>query len=306
MIYADYYKTLGVDKTATKKEIRSAFRKSAKECHPDTHPNDKVAEAKFKELNEAYEVLGDPDKRARYDQLGPNWNQYQNMGGQGHPGQGHKVEFGSQMFDLNFSDFFETFFGDQSGGFWDKQQQNTHDDPMSSFRQQGRGSLPPQDTTYNTDINLKEALNGALRRVRLKDGKTLEVKIPPGVREGSKIRVGDPRQNIFLLIHLQAHPRFKVDDIHLKTQLELQDYEAMLGISKTIPTLSGSIQMKIPAGSQAGQTFRIKGHGLPKLKSPKERGDLYVNLQVKIAKDLSEEEKDLIEKFKALRQGSGH
>lgn len=308
MNYTDYYKTLGVDKKASEKDIRSAFRKLAKKYHPDTHPGDDVAEKKFKEINEAYEVLGDKEKRARYDQLGANWNQYQNMGGMhgfGGGGRGHRVEFGSQIFDLNFSDFFETFFGEQAGGFWDRhqgggQQFGGYEDPMAGFRRQP----PPQDVTYNAEITLEEALNGTKRRIQ-QEGKTLEVKIPPGVKDGSKVRVGGKHQSIYLVIHLKAHPQFKVDQKNLKTTLNLMDYEALLGCSKNVKTLSSSVQMKIPAGSSSGQTFRVKGHGLPSLKNPKERGDLYVTLQVNTSKDLSDEERELIEKFQALRQSKG-
>lgn len=309
MKYTDYYATLGITKEATEQDIRRAYRRLAKDYHPDTHPGDTVAEQKFKEINEAYEVLSDKQKRARYDQLGTNWNQYQNaddiFGDFGQRPGGRKVEFGSQIFDLNFSDFFETFFGDQAGSFWDHQGTRPEPERQRNFRQQA--PPPNPDLEYTAEVSLEEALNGTKRRIQIREEilKTIEVKIPAGVKEGSKIRVGSDGGNLFLVIRLKPHPIFTPEGTSLRCSVAIHDYEALLGTTRTVPTLNGSVQMKIPAGSQAGQTFRIRGQGLPDLRQPEQRGDILASLEIKISKNLSDEERSLIERFRHLREGQG-
>lgn len=304
MKYTDYYASLGVNKDASEQEIRKAYRKLAKDYHPDTHPNDPVAEKRFKEINEAYEVLSDKDKRSRYDQLGANWQQYSDLGdifgGQGrHHSRG---ESGSRIFDLNFSDFFETFFGEQANAFWDQRGPHSHDAGGGfggQFRQQRQA---PQEIQYSAEISLEEALQGTKRRIQIREEtlRTIEVKIPPGVKDGSKVRVSSG--NLQLLIRIKPHPVFSVDGNSLRCSLSVLEYEALLGCTKTVPTLSGSVQMKIPPGSQAGQTFRIRGQGLPDLKNPTLRGDILATLEIKVSKNLKDEERELIERFKALRE----
>lgn len=308
MNYSDYYAVLGVDKTASENDIRKAYRRLAKQYHPDTHPGDKAADKKFKEINEAYEVLGDKDKRARYDQLGANWQQYEDLGsmfsGFGQGGRrGRRVEFGSQAFDLNFSDFFETFFGDNSNSFWDK---HTHSQPRHEGRhwqQQPPRSqtAPPQEVS--TEVSLEEALSGSKRRVALDGGeRTLEVRIPPGVKEGSKIRIGTGNGDIHLVVKLAPHPIFSAEGNDLRCKVTITDYDALLGCSTTLTTLSGNkLQLKVPAGSQNGQMFRIREQGLPDLKGAS-RGDLFATLEVKISRHLDSEEQALITRFRELRE----
>lgn len=317
MKYTDYYSSLGIDKAATEQEIRKAYRRLAKDYHPDTHPGDRVAEQKFKEINEAYEVLSDKQKRARYDQLGANWNQYQDMGdifsgfgaagGQGGKRNGrHRVEFGSQMFDLNFSDFFETFFGDQSGSFWDEHQ-SSRAESYQGFKPPNPAQAQP-DLQYSAEISLEEILTGTKRRIQVREDdelRTIEVKIPAGVKEGSKVRVNSQSGNFFLVIKLRPHPVFQVDGNSLRCTLAVNDYEALLGTTRNVATLNGHVQMKIPAGSQVGQTFRIRGQGLPDLRHLDQRGDILVALEVKVSKHLNDQEQDLIERFRALREGRG-
>lgn len=326
MRYTDYYAILGLEKNSGDQEIRRAFRRLAKDFHPDMHPGDTVAEKKFKEINEAYEVLSDRQKRARYDQLGSEWNQYQDLGdifGE-RPGKGRQVEFGSQIFDLNFSDFFETFFSDQAGSFWDQHgkqasQPKTEPKAQADFKAHLNDDLYEEiadepeessntsqpDIQYTADISLEEALQGTKRRIQVFEGDqmhTIEVKIPAGVKDGSKVRVGSQSGNFFLEIRLRRHNLFEPDGNHLRCNVSLMDYEAMLGTLKTVPLLHGSVQMKIPPGSQAGQTFRIRNQGLPDLKNTEQRGDILATLEIKVSKDLTDEERSLIERFKLLRE----
>jgi len=311
MKYTDYYATLGLSKEASEQEIRKAYRKMAKDYHPDTHPGDQAAEKRFKEINEAYEVLGDKDKRQRYDQLGANWQQYGDLGdifdgfgGQGARRGAYRSNASSQIFDLNFSDFFETFFGDQSNSFWDQhgaqQQHAEHSQGRGHFQQQAQHQ---QDIQYTAEISLEEALKGTKRRIQIREEtlRTIEVKIPPGVKEGSKVRVGSG--HVYLMIRLKPHPVFTPDGNSLRCTVSITDYDALLGVTKNLPTLGGSVQMKIPPGSQAGQTFRIRNHGLPDLKNPEQRGDLLATLEIKVSKNLKDEERELIERFRDLREG---
>lgn len=314
MKYTDYYAALGVEQDVSEQELRRAYRKLAKEHHPDRHAGDESAELRFKEINEAYEVLSDPDKRMRYDQLGAHWNQYGDLDDKDSPfsrraqNQKHRVEFGSQIFDLNFSDFFETFFGPSSGSFWEQHTQRT-DEPELGFQQRKKSASKSSlggEVEYTAEITLEEAMTGTTRRIQIRedhDLKTIEVRIPAGVKTGSKVRVNSPTGHFFLSIQLQAHSIFKPDGNSLRCSLSVMDYEAILGVSKTLKTLTGNVQIKIPPGSQAGQTFRIRGQGLPDLKHKEMRGDILVTLEIKTSKKLSEEEHHLMVRFRDLREG---
>ncbi|MBT9546175.1 MAG: J domain-containing protein [Candidatus Sericytochromatia bacterium] len=306
MKYSDYYATLSLDKAASEKEIRTAYRRLAKEYHPDTHPGDAVAEERFKAINEAYEVLGDPDKRSRYDQLGVNWQDFAEFAESYHASRKDKqrVEYGSQFFDLPFSDFFETFFGDQAGQLWDKHADHPVPEPPSQLRPEPTLSSA-SEISYTAQVTLEEVLQGTKRRIQLNENdqlKTLEVKIPPGVKEGSKVPIGSKASHLFLEIRLRTHPLFLPEEQNLRGSLQILDYEAMLGCSKAIKTLTGQIQLKIPPGSQGNQVFRIKGQGLPQFKHPEQRGDLLIVLGVKTSTGLNPEERLLIERFRVLRE----
>lgn len=318
MKYNDYYEVLGVPKTATEKEIRNAYRKLAKKFHPDANQNDKKAEARFKEISEAYEVLGTPDKRSKYDQLGANWEQYERFGGaSGSPfgsggrrgSSGQRAHFGNQS-NMDFSDFFETFFGQDSDGFWNNYTQDSFSGGgrQNPF-QQSRQSRPPVnlDITVTTEVTLEEVLNGTKRRIRQEGSNEIDVSLPAGIRDGAKIRVagkgkhaGAQKGDLFVMVKVKEHPHFKVDGNDLRTELELYDYEALLGTERKVPTLTGQVQMKIPAGSQPGKTFRLKEKGLPTLKNT-QRGDLFATVVIKISKDLTDEERQLIAQFRDLR-----
>jgi curved DNA-binding protein len=306
MDYKDYYKILGVGKTATDDEIKSAYRKLAKQYHPDKNPGDKKAEEKFKEINEAHEVLGDADKRSKYDQLGAQYQRYQQYGGdprgfdwgpwmaQGGRG-GSRVEYGdlNDLFGGNagFSDFFNSLFG--MGG------------------QMRTGTRQARAEEYEVEITLEEALTGATRVLET-GGRRGEVKIPAGVTAGTKVRVagrGSPRadgtrNDIYLLIKLAEHPKFKVrDEGDLQTEVTVELYTAVLGGRVLVPSLEGKeTHMVVPPETSSGQTIRLRGKGLPRRRDPKQRGDLYVRVQVQIPKHLSEEEKRLFQQLVELHK----
>ena len=305
--FRDYYETLGVTKTATDDEIRKAFRKLARKYHPDVNKDKATAEEKFKQLNEAYEVLGDPEKRKKYDELGANWNQ---PGGfQSPPGwseQGPKGGFrrygsgdGGIEFEFGgtgFSDFFEQFFGGgrSRSGFGG-----------GSFGQRPPGAERGSDVEADIMVTLEEALHGSKRTVSLRRGnsnkvETYQVKIPKGVHEGQRIRLagqgeagagGGKSGDLFLRVRLARHPDFTVEGSDLIHEVRIPPWQAVLGGELQVPTLEGGARLKIPAGTQGGQRFRLRGHGLPTAATV--RGDLFVVTQVQIPKKLTEREREL-------------
>ena len=308
MEYKDYYKTLGVGKSATADEIKKAYRKLARKHHPDVNPGDKKAEERFKDINEAYEVLGDPGKRARYDQLGSSYQEWQQRGApegfdwgrwtSGSPG-GTRVEYGSNLNDLfgqgglgDFSDFFNAIFGGAGA---------------SSARRRAaprRG----QDYTHPVEVTLEEAYTGTTRLLQV-DSRRLEVKIPAGVRTGSRVRVrgeggtgraGGDQGDLYLKVDVLPHAVFERvgDDLHCDVAVDL--YTAILGGSVSVPTLKGSLTLKIPPETQNGRTFRLKGQGMPALGPKGAHGDLLAKVQVKLPQDLSEKEKDLFKELARL------
>ena len=322
--FRDYYEVLGVPKTATEDEIKKAFRKLARKHHPDVNPGDKSAEEKFKELNEAYEVLSDPEKRKRYDQLGQNWKAgadftpppgYENARGD----FGGFGGFGGGRGQGDFSDFFEGMFGGRRGAR-----------AGAGFRMRG------QDVEAEITLTLEEAHRGVTRSITLqstevcptcggsgtKDDKpcptcrgagvvtrpkTLDVTIPAGVRDGSVIRLagqGEPGTNgatagdLFLRVRIIPHPLFKiVGDDDIEVELPIAPWEAALGASVRVPTLDAPVEMKIPAGSQGGQRLRLRGQGLNKRDGG--RGDEYVRLKIVTPSRLTPKERELFEKLAA-------
>ncbi len=302
MDYKDYYKILGVDKSASSDDIKKAYRKLARKYHPDVNPNDKVAEERFKEINEANEVLIDPDKRSKYDRLGSSWQAYQRAGGQGGfdwsewvtgANRGGYVDLndilGGSARSGSFSDFFEAIFG-------------TMGQARSAPRQ-------GQDYTQKVEISLEEAFNGASRVLRV-GGRRIEVKIPRGAKSGTKVRVrgegaegaaGGPKGDLYLEIEIAPHPTFERvgDDIY--TELPVDLYTAVLGGEATVPTFKGKIKLRIPPETQSGRTFRLKAQGMPHLKQPDERGDLYAKVVVQLPQNLTPEEIALFEELADMR-----
>ena len=313
--FRDYYETLGVSKTATDDEIRSAFRKLARKYHPDVAKDKKAAEEKFKQINEAYEVLGDPEKRKKYDHLGANWNQpggFQppsEWGGQpgggfyqwsGDGGEGVQFEFGG----TGFSDFFETFFGGGRGR-----------SAFGGFG--GREATMERGADVEADIlvTLEEALHGSTRTVSLRRAgsnkvETYQVKIPRGVHEGQRIRLagqgeagarGGKSGDLFLRVRLAKHPDFSVEGSDLVHEVTIAPAQAVLGTELKVPTLEGSVRLKIPPGTQGGQRFRLRERGLAGISG--NRGDLYVVVQIQIPKKLTERERDIWSQIAKLHGG---
>jgi curved DNA-binding protein len=313
MEYKDYYKILGVDKNASEKEIKAAYRKLARKYHPDMNQNDPKAEERFKEINEAQEVLSDPQKRTKYDQLGADWQRWQQTGGgpgdfnwnqwASRPGGGRgQVRYGTpgNLEDLfgggsPFSDFFTSIFGDIGGG--------SSRGGGGEFRSQAG-----QNLEHEVEISLTEAYQGATRLLN-KEGQRLEVKIPAGTKTGTKVRMrgkggagraGGQPGDLYLKVKVASDPRFerKEDDLHTAAPVDL--YTAVLGGEVRIPTLSGEVTLKIPAGSQNGQIFRLRGKGMPKLNKPDEYGDLYARLDVRLPTKLSPQQHELFEQLRKL------
>ncbi|WP_304473234.1 J domain-containing protein [uncultured Desulfovibrio sp.] len=296
--YKDYYKLLGVERGARAEEISKAYKKLARQYHPDLNPGDKQAEDKFKEINEAYEVLKDPEKRKLYDQLGPDWQHGQQF--QGNPGFGNAhFTFNGQRFDgSGFSDFFETLFGGAGGG----RGAQFGPDPFGGFSSRSRRG---RDVEAELSLSLEEALRGGRRAVTLQmpqGPKTLEVNVPAGIREGAKLRLagqGDPAPggtpgDFFLRVRYLAHPLFKVEGENLHCDVALAPWEAALGARVAVPTLEGEVELSIPAGSSSGRKFRLRGKGLG---SGVNRGDLLARVMIKVPARLSAEESELWQKL---------
>ncbi len=303
MEYHDYYKILGVERNANESDIKKAYRKLAMKYHPDRNPGDKSAEERFKEINEAYQVLSDPSKRSRYDQLGESYSQWERSGAPGGfdwsrwtsqapVGGNVRVEFGDleDLFGGGFSDFFSAIFGGMG-------------QPATQARRRTRNASQPA-YEQAVQISLDEAYRGTERAMQV-DGRHLQVKIPAGARTGTRVRMagagpGGPNQrgaDIFLNIEVLPDSRFERKDDDLYTDASIDLYTAVLGGQANVSTLSGNVVLTIPAGTQPGQTFRLAGRGMPHLKDPKSHGDLYVRIKVQIPRQLSSEQRGLFEKL---------
>ena len=351
--FKDYYKSLGVGRDADEKAVRAAYRKLARQHHPDINPNDPAAEERFKEINEAYEVLSDPEKRKMYDRYGEDWQRYRDAGftgdepagrpgsrptdfgswfaGQGNGNQGsYRVEFGNDD-DGNFSDFFQTLFG-------------------AARSRTGRGAAAPprpqrrrgEDLEVAVDVSFDEAFRGAKRSFDIQtqetcptcggtglvresicptcDGsgsvprrKTIEVRIPPGVATGSRVRVagqggrgveGGPNGDVYLRINVGRDDRFERDGDDLRIEFEVPLYTALLGGEATVPTPTGQVLLTIPPETQPGRVFRLRKQGMPKLKGREgERGDLFARARVMLPTNLSERERALFAELRDARTG---
>jgi DnaJ-class molecular chaperone len=312
--YKDYYKTLGVDKKATEKEIRQAYRKLARKYHPDVNPGDASAEEKFKEINEANEVLSDPEKRQKYDELSTYYQQYGRMpgaetgpmGGDGGVRYQYRTVNPEDLNDLfgeqsPFSDFFETFFSSRFA-----------DQPNMGTRTGGSGrqrAIKGQDIESSVEVTLAEAYQGVTRVFELTDvdgsSKRIEVKIPAGVDEGSRIRIAGQggqgtagRGDLYLRIHMLSDPRFTREGITLHTLVEVPLATAMLGGEARVTTPDGrGLMLRIPAETPNGKSFRLRGQGMPQLGQPDKRGDLYAEVSVILPTHLNDEQRRLFEAF---------
>lgn len=341
MEYKDYYKTLGVSKTASEKEIKSAYRKLARKYHPDVNPGNKAAEAKFKEINEAQAVLSDPEKRKKYDTLGPDWEKrFQQRGTRAGAGPYTYTYTGAPggAGTADFSDFFETLFGQRGktgttdGGF---------DFDLGSIFGRGRGRQQTQvsaqrgtDVEQAIDVTLPEAFSGVERAFTVQSSppcptcqgtglqndalcptchgvgsvaktKRLEVKIPAGVKEGSRVRIagegnpgsaGGPNGDLYLVVHLVPDPRFRREGDDLYEDVDVPMTTLVLGGEVSVPTMKGNVTMRVPPGSQNGRTLRLGGQGMPRLRGG-QPGNLYVKLNALLPTDLSDKQRDLFEQL---------
>lgn len=301
--YKDYYAILGVGRDASEKEIKSAYRKLARKHHPDVNPGDKSAEDKFKEVSEAYEVLSDKDKRSRYEQFGQNWEQMGQPGAGGPgwdsftfdyggaAGQG-QADYGGE----GFSDFFQMLFGQQMGGH-------------------GRGAGGPrrhaapkgQHIEAEMEVSLEDAFHGVKKSFSL-GGRKMEVTIPKGVKDGQKIRLASQgeegpagRGDLLIKIKVRGHPVYERRDDDLYVDVPVDYVSAALGGEVQVPTLSGRVKMKVPAGTSGGRVFRLPGQGMPKLKEGG-RGNLYAKVRVTIPEVIGEREREILEQVRVLRQ----
>ena len=334
MEYRDYYDILGVSRDADEQEIKKAYRRLARKHHPDMNEGDEQAEEKFKDVNEAYEVLSDPEKRKLYDQFGSEWKQWQRAGGRPEDfdwgnwqqayrpsGSGRSRVHYANVDDLQdlfggggspFSDFFEQLFG---GGF---ERQAGARDPFGGMggrnpyvrtqqRQKGRNYDQP------VEITLEEAYQGTKRLIQM-DGRRLEVKIPPGADDGTRVRIsgagapgamGGQPGDLFLVVQVRPNPRFDRKGEDLYTTVPVDLYTALLGGEVSVPTPDGrSVMLTIPPETQNGQTFRLRGRGMPRLNRPDEHGDLFVEVEASLPQRLSAEEKALFQELKQLQEQS--
>jgi curved DNA-binding protein len=294
MEYKDYYKILGVDRKASADEIRKAYRKLAKQYHPDYNPNNRQAEERFKEINEAYEVLNDQQKRSHYDRLGSDYSQWQRRGAPGdfdwsryggYPGGTRTggLDDLNDMFGGGFSDFFQSIFG--MGG-----------------RQSTRAQ--PQGYQQDFEITLDEAYQGTTRRIQVDGSKEKIVRIPAGVRTGSKVRVAGVGPNgldLYLIVHVIEDKRFERQGNDLHTAATVDVFTAILGGEAEVETMEGKVKLNIPAGTQPDQVFRLAGRGMPHLKDTKQKGDLYVRVKVQIPKYLSSKQRELLDEASRIK-----
>ncbi len=323
MQYKDYYRILGVDRNASEKDIKRAYRGLARKFHPDVNPDDKRAEERFKEINEAYEVLGDPEKRSKYNQLGASWQQWQRMGRDpsqfdwsqwfaGEPG-GARVDWSGDLGDLFggagadvFSDFFRAMFGGMGRA------QGTRSPNDFFQRTTSQRVRPGQDVEAHVEITLEEALHGTTR-VLERDGHRIRVRVPPGARSGSKVRIsgkgspgyaGSPPGNLYLIITVKPHPVFTREEDNLHCNADVDLCTAVLGGRAQIKTLNGDVLLRIPPGTSSGKTFRLRGKGMPDPRNPERRGDLLAEVQIQVPQTLSDRERELFEELARLRKKS--
>jgi curved DNA-binding protein len=294
MEFKDYYKILGVSKTATIDEVKKAYRKLAIKYHPDKNPNNKAAEEKFKEINEANEVLSDPEKRKKYNDLGENFNQYQQQGRREDSFDWSKWTGGGQDYgdQGEFSSFFESVFG---GGFGNSRR--------------GSAKMKVQDYRAEIEVPLEDAYHGTERRIDA-NGRILQMKLKPGIRDGQVLRIkekggpgrnGGPKGDIYLTLIIPPHPHFerREDDLYCNISVEL--YTAILGGKQLIITMKGNIRIDIPAGTDNGKVLRLKGLGMPRFGETNEFGDLYAKINIIVPKNLTDKEISLYKELQQIR-----
>ncbi len=312
MDFKDYYQILGVAPDADQAAIKKAYRKLARQHHPDVNPGDKSAEEKFKDINEAYQALSNPEQRRKYDELRAQYQRWQETGRPGRdfnwqnwaarPGDGVRVETGTaedyeDIFgsESPFSDFFTTIFGQARAG--------------------GRGERQPRprrgrDLEHEVEVTLEEALRGASRLLQIGD-RRIEAQIPPGVRTGSRIRLagqgepgrnGGPAGDLYLVVRVLPHQTFEREGDDLYTEVPVDVYTAALGGEVRVPTLDGAVMLRIPPGSQTSRSFRLRGKGMPRLGNPSQRGDLFARVKLMLPEPLTDRELNAFRELAAARK----
>lgn len=318
MDYRDYYQTLGVSRSASQDDIKKAYRRLARKYHPDVNPDDKTAEDRFKEVNEAFQVLSDPEKREKYDRFGAHWEQYQRQGGRPEGfdwGQWTQQPYGQAQYrrvspdefndmfggGTGFSDFFEALFG----GMGRRSSGRVDDFDFGTRSRRGR------DIEHEIDISLEEAFYGTTRTLKWEDGRRIEAQIPSGVRTGSRIRLSGQGEtgngqhtkgDLYLKITVAPHSVFQRDGIDLKRTISVDLYTALLGGTVKVSSIDKSVELNIPPETQNGSTFRLRGLGMPELRNTDQRGDLYVSVEVELPKNLTEEQKHLVRRLRDSRE----
>ncbi|MDZ7956678.1 MAG: DnaJ C-terminal domain-containing protein [Aulosira sp. DedQUE10] len=312
--FKDYYAILGVSKTASPEEIKQAFRKLARKFHPDVNPGNKQAEASFKEVNEAYEVLSDPDKRKKYDQFGQYWKQ----AGQGFPSGGAGVDMGG--FDFSQYGSFNDFLNELFGGAGPRSSRQSYSYSTSGGRPSGFGGFndfgfqdvgtgvgASQDSEAAIALTFAEAFAGIQKRFSL-GNETIDVRIPSGAKSGTRLRVRgkgqinpmtQQRGDLYLKVELQPHSFFQFEGDNLVCEVPITPDEATLGASIDVPTPDGLVNVKLPAGVRSGQSLRLRGKGWPLAKGG--RGDQLVKVAIVPPKDISQQEREYYEKIRAIR-----
>ena len=322
MEYKDYYEVLGVDRSASQDAIKKAYRTLARKHHPDTNQGDPASEAKFREINEAYEVLSDPEKREKYDRFGAQWQQYEGAGGrpedfdwgpwqpQGEGRYTHRTLTPEELEELfgtrgGHSEFFESLFG----GFGRRGAGRGHGDPDFHFRHQ---PTPAQEHTVQ--LTLQEAFHGTDRILQWEDGRKVSAKIPPGVRSGSLVRLkgqgpagvaGGPPGDLYLKIQVVPDPRFQRDGDDLRVRRAVDVFTLLLGGSLQVESVDRTVKLDIPQATPNGRVFRLRGLGMPHLQEPGRRGDLLVTVEASLPTSLSERERQLIQEWQSVRQHTG-
>lgn len=324
MEYKDYYQVLGVDRGAPADILKKVYRKLARQYHPDVNPGDAYAEEKFKEINEAYQVLSDPEKREKYDRLGSQWQQYERAGGQPgdfdwgrwtsqRPGEQRGAtrrvspeEF-EEMFGGRgggFSDFFESIFG----GFSAEQPYRYTEEPAYAREPRPRRG---RDLEQTVRITLEEAFSGSSRLLQKSDGSRIEVKIPKGIRDGARIRlrgqggpgVGEGKAgDLFLQVEMTAHPVYERIDDDLQISVPVDIFTLILGGQVKVSSLDKTVELTIPAHTQNARIFRLRGLGMPRQSNLAQRGDLYVQVHAEIPQKLSSREEELLKELRSIHQ----
>jgi curved DNA-binding protein len=295
MAFIDYYKILGLSKKATEAEIKKAYRKLARKYHPDLNPNDKVAEKKFKEINEANEVLSDPKNRKKYDEYGEHWQHADEYEKAKQQQQYQRSTQGSSQrySEEDFSDIFGSMFGGRTSG-----------------RQGRQVKFRGQDFNAELQLDLKDVFTTHKRTLTV-NGKNIRITIPAGIENGQIIKIkghggpgvnGGPNGDLYIQFSITNHSKFKRDKDNLYINVDLDLYKALLGGEHTIDTFNGKVKLKIKPETQNGTRVKLKGKGFPKYKNEGAFGDLYITYQIKLPEKLSNKEKQLIEELKKLRE----